>query len=217
VYIAIFYDKNQHVNCYFRPKITVVSSRIKDLDSIIIMDPSSAFNTRREIFGVPCKYSKPSPSGQIPFSADSFDLIMSLGVLHHIPNVSYVISECYRCLSESGVMLVREPIVSMGDWRYPRPGLTKRERGIPIKVFDSIISNIGFNVQHKSLCVFPLIPKLANKFGIHAYNNRILTLIDAFLSKLFSWNTKYHRTSYVEKIGPASVFYVLSKNRQYIQ
>jgi len=29
VYIAIFYDKNQHVNCYFRPKITVVSSRIK--------------------------------------------------------------------------------------------------------------------------------------------------------------------------------------------
>jgi len=31
VYIAIFYDKNQHVNCYFRPKITVVSSRIKDV------------------------------------------------------------------------------------------------------------------------------------------------------------------------------------------
>ena len=30
MYIAIFYDKNQHVNCYFRPKITVVSSRIKD-------------------------------------------------------------------------------------------------------------------------------------------------------------------------------------------
>ena len=95
--------------------------------SITILDPSDAFSDVKEVYGIPCNYIKPNVNGDMPFKDDKFDLVTCLGVLHHIPNVSHVMREAYRCLSPGGYMLLREPIVSMGDWRQPRKGLTKRE------------------------------------------------------------------------------------------
>jgi SAM-dependent methyltransferase len=68
---------------------------------------------------------------------ESLDLAMSLGVLHHIPNVTKVLSEMIRVLKVGGVLLIREPIHSMGDWNSPRFGLTKNERGISEEFFNS--------------------------------------------------------------------------------
>ena len=147
----------------------------------------------------------------MPFDSDSFDLITSLGVMHHIPNVSYVMNECYRCLRHSGIMLLREPIVSMGDWRKPRPGLTKRERGIPLSILDSIILSLGFKINRRSFCIFPPLLTIANKLGIAAYNSSAITLADALLSQAFSWNIKYHRTHWRDRFVPMSVYYVLEK------
>ena len=132
-------------------------------------------------------------------------------MLHHIPNVTYVLSECVRCLGDKGLMVLREPINSMGDWRYPRPGLTRRERGIPLKILDGIVRDVGFSVRHRSLCDFPLVPRLAKTFGVDAFNNYFLTLTDALLSRAFTWNINYHRTNSYEKLAPASVFYVLER------
>ncbi len=96
--------------------------------------------------------------------------------------------------------------------RKQRTRLTKRERGIPIQILDEIIRNVGFKIKHRSLCNFPLIPKMANKLGITAYNNTAITIADSFLSQIFSWNIiKYHRTKLHEKFAPASVYYVLEK------
>lgn len=183
-----------------------------NIDHLTILDPSEAFSEVKEICGTPCVYVRPNQTGDMPFENDRFDLITSLGVMHHIPNVSHVIGECYRCLSSSGgVMLLREPIVSMGDWRRLRFGLTKRERGIPMRILDGIIRNAGFKVKHRTLCVFPIIPRLANSLGITTYNNTAMTIADALLSKMFSWNIRYHRTRLFEKFAPACVYYVLNK------
>lgn len=185
---------------------------IKKIEKITILDPSDAFSNTKEVFKTPCSYVKPNSSGDMPFTSKRFDLITCFGVMHHVPNVSYVMSECYRCLNDDGVMLLREPIVSMGDWTKPRAGLTKRERGIPIAILDSLIFDIGFSIKKRSFCNFPIVPKIANRLGTSAYNNYTLTIIDSILSRLFSFNVKYHRTKAYEKFGPASVFYVLEKS-----
>ena len=184
---------------------------IGQINHVTILDPSDAFSEVNEIFDTPCTYLKPTPEGNIPFEDRQFDLITSLGVMHHIPNVSHVMSECSRCLNNGGIMLLREPIVSMGDWRKPRHGLTKRERGIPIEILDEIIARSGLKVKRRAYCVFPAIPKLAGQFRIATYNNPLLTNFDAFLSWLLSWNAKYHRTQLHEKFAPASIYYILEK------
>jgi SAM-dependent methyltransferase len=184
---------------------------IDNIHKITILDPSDAFSNVKEVMKTPCDYIKPNASGLIPFANNQFDLITCLGVMHHIPNISYVMSECYRCLNRNGIMLLREPIISMGDWRKPRRGLTKRERGIPLDILDNIVSDVGFSIKNRSMCNYPLIPKIANKLGVAAYNNYPLTIADALLSQLFSYKIKYHRTKIYEKLAPASVYYVLEK------
>jgi SAM-dependent methyltransferase len=185
-----------------------VSENIK---KITILDPSDAFSDVRYISDTSCQYLKPSADGNMPFQNNQFDLIMCLGVMHHIPNVSYVMGECYRCLNIGGIMLLREPIVSMGDWRVPRHGLTKRERGLPVNILNDIIEQNGFKIIHKSYCMFPLTSKLAHMISIAPFNDFIFTRIDAILSSLFSWNITYHRTKFYQKLAPASVFCVLEK------
>ena len=183
----------------------------ENINKITILDPSDAFSDVKEILGTPSEYVKPTPDGNMPFQSNQFDLITSFGVMHHIPNVSHVMSECFRCLDNGGIMLFREPILSMGDWTKPRVGLTKRERGIPPALLNKMMLDTGFEIMHKSFCIFPFLPQLSNKIGISAYNNYFMTFIDKIVSQAFSWNIKYHRTKFFEKIAPGSVFYVLKK------
>jgi len=87
---------------------------IKQIDQITIIDPSEAFSLT-EINGVPVSYLKPHPEGSLDFSNSFFDIITCFGALHHVPNVSKIVSEFARCLKPGGYVLLREPIVSMGD------------------------------------------------------------------------------------------------------
>lgn len=183
---------------------------IERINRLTILDPSDKF-VRETIHGVPSKYVKPSSNGVLPFEDEKFDLISCLGVLHHIPNVTFVINEIYRCLEKNGRALIREPILTMGDWTKIRAGLTKRERGIPLNYMDKILEESGFRVVNKSLCIFPLIPKICNKLGIVTYNNKILTIIDRLASTISSRNITYHRTNIFQKLAPSSVYYILTK------
>lgn len=179
---------------------------------ITIVEPSEAFKNSH-IAGVPCDYLSPDVTGDLPFENDQFDLITSFGVLHHIPNISYVLSEISRRLSPGGRLLIREPIVSMGDWRHKRVGLTKRERGIPAEIFDDMVCNAGLEIVKKSYCMFPPLSILAKKLGIRMpYNVKFFVYIDLLLSKLFYKNYKYHAVTFSEKFRPAAVFYVLKKS-----
>ncbi len=180
------------------------------IDKLTIIDPSDRFK-KTTIHGIPTDYIQPNTNGLLDFEDNSFDLITCLGVLHHIPNVTTVVQELHRCLTDGGFALIREPIVSMGDWRYQRGNLTKRERGIPYDIFREIIQSSGFEIVKESFCMCPLIARLWGKMNRYAYNSHIGTWLDAQLCYLLKWNKRYHPQNTIQKIKPASIYYVLSK------
>jgi SAM-dependent methyltransferase len=187
-----------------------ILDRIKEIH---ILEPSDQLISDN-INGLKPIYKKPSVSGQIDYPDNTFDLITCFGVLHHIPNVTYIMSELYRILKPGGQLLVREPIISMGDWNFPRKGLTKRERGIPLKLFNEMISKIGFKVKSSSYC-FALSSFLHRKIGhllkkpIYAYLSYVY--FDKIVSTLFAWNLRYHATKPYQRIAPQNIYFVLEK------
>ena len=177
---------------------------------LTIVDPSDAF-VRSSVFGIPTAYIKPVESGTLQFADATFDMITCFGVLHHIPNVSHVVSELARCLKPGGYALIREPIVSMGDWRSPRPGLTKRERGLPLQVFKGIVGKSGLEQIHLGLCVFRPIPKIGDMFKFRVYNVMALTILDSLICNLLRRNIHYHPSKAWHKFRPQSAYFVLQK------
>ena len=180
------------------------------VNHVTIVDPSLAF-VRPEVFGTPATYVQPMPDGKLPFADSSFDLMTCFGVLHHIPNVSYVVREMARVLEPSGQMLLREPIVSMGDWRHPRRGLTKHERGIPLQLLRNMLRASGLEVVKETLCMFPTTPRLFGAGKKAAYNSRLAVAVDAAVSSAFTWNLNYHPKTQLQRLRPTSAFYVLRK------
>lgn len=183
---------------------------IRRAGKITIVDPSDVF-VNDKIHGVPAEYVKPVADGTLSISDETFDLVTCFGVLHHIPNVSVVVGELSRTLRPGGHMLLREPIVSMGDWRRPRQGLTRRERGIPIRVLSAIIKRSGLVITRQSLCEFPLVRRMSRMFPSGVYNSALVTRFDALLSTAFAWNINYHARGTLQKVRPTSVFFILSK------
>ena len=143
------------------------------------------------------------------FSDNTFDLVTCFGVLHHIPNITTVLREIIRVTAPQGIILLREPIRSMGDWKKPRRGLTKNERGIPHAFFDDLFERSDVKVFKKSFCdasfAFVLLHTLV---GI-TRDTYLCQLFDNIISSLLSWNIHYHPQSRVQKLAPAS--YVVQK------
>jgi len=183
---------------------------INKVEKLTVLDPSEKF-VRDRIYDLPAEYVKPVASGKMPFEDEVFDLCLCLGALHHIPNVTFVVAEIFRCLKAGGFAVIREPIVSMGDWNSSRAGLTKHERGIPLAYFRQLVLRAGFQIVSERQCVFQPLPRICNKVGISAFSSRLITQVDSVLSYLTAGNSTYHRTSFVEKLGPSSVYFVLAK------
>ncbi len=178
---------------------------------VTILEPSDIF-ARNSVHGIPARYIKPRADGTLPFPDRTFDLVTCLGVLHHIPNVTHVVREIHRCMSSGGFALVREPVISMGDWRHPRRGLTRRERGIPLALFRTMLGEAGFEIVKETLCVVPVIPYVWHLAGREAFNNRLATRLDRFFSRMLAWNLRYHATSLVKrKLRPVAAYYVLTR------
>lgn len=184
---------------------------ISRIQKITIIEPSDAFNAKTDINGVPVQYVKPDVGGTLPFPDAIFDLVTCFDVLHHIPNVSHIVGEIFRCLQPGGFALVREPIVSMGDWSKPRTGLTKHERGIPLALLQNMLNRTGFEVSAHTFCFFTLTPRIGRLLRIGCYNSPFMTRVDALFSRLMAWNIRYHATSVLQKFRPAEIFYVLRK------
>lgn len=180
------------------------------LQKICIVDPSSKFS-KSPIVGT--TYHKPTISGALEFDDESFEIATSFGALHHIANVTDVVHEVHRCLTVGGLFLVREPIVTQGDWRTPRQGLTKNERGIPYDLMLKIFETAGFEIEHKALFDFSPFTGFIKRFGIAVFNNEIATKIDSYLAILSSKNRRYHRTKLIHYFGPASIALVLRKSK----
>lgn len=101
-------------------------------------------------------YIKSNISGKIDLPDNTYDLITAFSVLHHILNVSFVLSELFRVLNYNGYLLIREPIHSMGNWNNQRPGLTKMKEEF-LKIIYGIIAIIRLiNFKEFVLNIFML-------------------------------------------------------------
>jgi SAM-dependent methyltransferase len=185
------------------------------LEAVTILEPSDQLVGGPLLGGPLPLYVKPRPDGSMPFDDGTFDLTLCFGTLHHIPNVSRVVQEIARVTEAGGYVLIREPIISMGDWRTTRkPGVTKRERGIPLLVMRRIVEQAGLTVDREAVCVFPLIPRLGNLLGQPAYDSRSLTLIDELASRATRRLYRYHATNRAQKVRPTSAFLVCRKGAE---
>jgi SAM-dependent methyltransferase len=178
--------------------------------NITILEPCPAFRVR-EVGGVPVTYVEPAPDGSLPFADDTFDLATCFSVIHHLPNVEHLIHELYRCLASGGFLLLREPIISMGDWRKPRKGVTRSERGIPFKIFREMVHKAGFRVLREQKCTFSLTSRLNYLLPVPVYNVKWCVLLDEWICRLPIWSERYHPNNYFQKLRPWSVAFVLQK------
>jgi SAM-dependent methyltransferase len=180
------------------------------IDRVTLLDSSDRYVVK-DLRGIPVNYVLASASGDIALETASVDLITCFGVLHHIPNVSKVISEFSRILAPGGILLVREPITSMGDWRRKRRGLTARERGIPRDILCGMLKNAGLSVQQASYWDFRPWIQVVQRLGGAPFRHKIWTVIDGVLAPAFKWNYRYNKTNFFEKFSPGSIFCIAEK------
>lgn len=188
---------------------------ISMIDEITILEPSDNLVSHRLGQVIP-SYLKPEIDGKINFKDETFDLITCFGVLHHIPNVSCVLKEMIRVLEPGGIMLIREPIRSMGDWRKSRRGLTKNERGIPLSFFESFFrKQEDLTIVKKTIIDSAFMFKVLRKVFPKLNKDTIrYQKFDKVVSTLFCWNIKYHPRNIFHKCAPAAIYYVLYKNER---
>ncbi len=186
---------------------------IEKINNLNILEPSDDLKENK-IKHIEINYKEPTIKGDIDFEENKFDLITSFGVLHHIPNISFVISEISRVLKKDGFFLFREPIVSMGDWREDRFGLTKNERGIPINELKRIIkeNNLEVIAENYGFTLTTPLNKIFRKFSKNPiYYYKFYLVIDKLLSNILKFNIKYHAKNKFDKLYPQNVFFVLKK------
>ena len=187
---------------------------IGKIEKLTIIEPSDNLLSDKIGSLVPV-YVKPNVNGELPFDKDSFDLITCFGVLHHIPNVSFVLGELIRVLKPNGHLLMQEPIVSMGDWRQKREGLTKNERGIPVSFFDFEFKKYPVRIISKEFCFTATyrLEKVLGKFiKKPVYSFRYYVHFDKYLPNILRRNVHYHAKKGLHKIAPSSIFFVVKKN-----
>lgn len=177
---------------------------------VCLMDSSSRFVVTT-LANKPVHYVLAQPSGEIALPSNSVQLITAFSVLHHIPNVSFVLRELVRVLAPGGYLLLREPVTTMGDWRAPRVGLTRRERGLPKAWLLAQVQQTALNITRMNDCQFPPWVRLCHRLGANVFGNPLLSAVDAFLSRAFAGNARYHRPGFGAKFAPASVFIVAQK------
>lgn len=188
---------------------TEVLPIIERISKLTVLEPGEKFQTN-EIAGKKVHYVKPTISGEMVFEDNSFDCITCLDVLHHVPNVSYILTEFFRVVKPGGVVLIREPITSMRVFdSIGRKGATKRERGIPLLPFRDAIKEAGFRIQRETLYGFGPLFKLKQLMG-GEYSNLYIRA-DILLSKLFRWNYSYDNKNLWKKFRPTQVAYVIKR------
>jgi SAM-dependent methyltransferase len=181
------------------------------IDEITILESSTQLRSK-DLLGTPLRYVDPSPTGVMPFPSGSFDLIVCFGVLHHIANVTKIVHEMGRVAKAGGWVAIREPVVSMGDWRSgSRPGLTKRERGIPRELFEDALRDAGFSIKSSVFCCMPLSQRIGRLIGRNMYASKLGAAVDRSLSIATAWNYRYHAVTPWQKLRPSSVFIVAQR------
>lgn len=179
--------------------------------SAVIVESSPSYSNAHSLpFEV--TWRRASPNGDLPLADGEVDLVVCLGVLHHIPNVEHVVREIGRVTRTNGHAIIREPIVSMGDWSQPRRGLTPLERGIPRELLHRFVREGGFSVLREELCFFPGTRVLSKALRRDRFADKWMISFDRWASRATAWNYRYHAAASWQKIRPTSTFLTLQRD-----
>lgn len=200
------FDTCLALGCADGRDIEALSDRV---GKFIAIEPARKW-WKDSIGGRPAEYRMPSLEGKLDVPDASVDLVTVFGVLHHIPNVSAVVGELARVMKPGAIMLVREPIVSMGDFTKPRVGLTAHERGIHWRVQTRMYADAGLRVKRRAFTRTNAVLGALKRFGIDS-NTRFAVAVDALASRVLAFNQRYWRTRPHHKIGPAGITFILEK------
>jgi SAM-dependent methyltransferase len=181
-----------------------------DIGRVIAVEPAEQF-WGDSVGGIPAEFRKPAFDGTLDLPDASVDLALALHVLHHIANVGHLVAEMARVLRPGGVLLMREPIASMGDFRAPRPGLTRCERGIPAALMRGFIADAGLTLERLTWRSTPGLPELAMKLGIAPFNSRALVWLDEQVCRVTRFNDRYWRPALWHKLAPRTAAYTARK------
>ncbi len=154
----------------------------------------------------------PQFSGDIALADNTQNFVCAFSVLHHIPNVSKVINEIGRVMRQGGLLMVREPCSSMGDWRGPRSA-TPNERGISRALINHFAERAGFELERAPTPILlePLNKIFKKSLGLKVIPHPALYAVDRVLSRILSFNDYYWRDTFYKKLGPSSYFYLFRK------
>lgn len=177
-----------------------------EIERIVAIEPAREWWSDA-IGGIPAEFRMPATDGTIGLPDSSVDLVVCLGVLHHIPNVEYVVSEMARVLEPGGRIIVREPVHSMGDWTRPRRGLTRHERGIPADMMVRFLTATGIRIDRRGYngCG---VTQILGRFGFLPNAYRPVVLLDMALCRLLTWNDRYWRPRLFDKVAPGAALYI---------
>ena len=150
--------------------------------------------------------------GNINFKDNFFDYIIILGVLHHIPNVSFVLNELYRVLKIGGRIIIREPISSMRPKNKISENdlISPNERGIPIGFMKNELEKLDLKIlsiskaYYAPLIRFKEILKFFQKMPFFVY------CTDKLCCSL-PFPNKYYRENIFLKCAPGSAYYITEK------
>jgi SAM-dependent methyltransferase len=177
---------------------------------LVIIESADSYQ-RKPALDVPTEWRKASVAGDLKLDDASVDLATCFGVLHHIPNVTHVVRELGRVIKTGGFALVREPVISMGDWSAARPGLTPHERGIPRHILHRQVAEAGFVTERETLCFFSGTSVMGRLTKRPVYDKKSWIILDELASKVFSFNYRYHPNGRWQKVRPTSTFLVLRR------
>ena len=115
-------------------------------------------------------------------------------------------------VAPGGWVVIREPVISMGDWRSRQhPGLTKGERGIPRRLLEAAVRDAGFSIRSSVFCAATLTPRIGRVLRRNLYGTRSGAAVDRALAVSTAWNYRYHADNLWQKLRPSAVCIVAQR------
>lgn len=176
-----------------------------------VIEPGKVYHNP-EFYTCPAEFLPVTAQGKVALPDNTVDVVVMLSVLHHIANVSFVLAEAHRVLKPGGLLILREPIVTMGNWESVRPGLTANERGIPWLWLRQTLTKQGWIIKKETPAIFPPLMSLMRKMGLFSPLKYLFyTYLDALICFLTRPLYRYYRPRWWNKFSPSALLVVAYK------
>jgi ubiquinone/menaquinone biosynthesis C-methylase UbiE len=109
-----------------------------------------------------CLYFVQGDATQMPLAENSFDTVMMLGGIHHVPDRNALFQEVFKILKPGGVFIWREPVSDFWLWKILRSIVYRlspildhgTERPLTWDETVPLLEDSGFEVQQWRTCGF---------------------------------------------------------------